>query len=219
MWNDVSQPWQKAFELAWISYQRNTIPIGCVIVDEDGKVVSEGRNRIYDELSSHPLAQSIMGHGEMSALFHLKVHHHPRIKNYTLYSTMEPCPMCFGTCVMMNIRRIVYAAQDHFAGATSLHDKLEYIHNKQIKLQHVGHDLEVFQLVMQTAFEMTRDHPRRVDILNAWSQTNKIAVTLGQELSQHGVFNTNRDISDVYNEVLYRYHAVTERRCYESRQT
>lgn len=51
-----------------------------------------------------------------------------------LYTTIEPCPMCFGTVAMMNIRNTYYAAKDAFAGATSLNNKLSYIERKNINI-------------------------------------------------------------------------------------
>jgi tRNA(adenine34) deaminase len=48
---------------------------------------------------------------------------HPNIKKYTLYTTMEPCPMCFGIMAMIGIRNMRYAAKDGFAGVTELNYK------------------------------------------------------------------------------------------------
>jgi tRNA(adenine34) deaminase len=206
MWDNLSQPWKKAFELAWISFKQNTIPIGSVIVDESGQIIAQGRNRIYDTQSSHPLSGTTMGHAEMTALSQLKVVDHPNVRSYTLYTTMEPCPMCFGACVMVNIRQIVFAAHDGFAGATALNDQLEYIKNKKIKTLFAGEDLEAFQLILQTAFEAQRQHPRRQEIFDAWSKNNAKAVQFGQQLYKENVFDYSRSIHDIYNDVMQRYH-------------
>ena len=106
MWRDLERPWQIAFEMAWDAYKNGSIPIGAVIVNAEGDIVSAGRNRRFDKDSSTPLVGTNMAHAEMDALFVLKEKEHPDIKSYILYSTMEPCPMCFGTAVMMNIRHI-----------------------------------------------------------------------------------------------------------------
>jgi tRNA(adenine34) deaminase len=206
MWHDLSYPWKKAFELAWTSFKQNTIPIGCVIVDDQGQIVSEGRNRIYDVDSNHPLAKTTMAHAEMTAMSQLEVLEHPNIRSYTLYSTMEPCPMCFGACVMVNIRNVAFASYDAFAGATALNDKLDYIKRKNIHLTFGGEDIQAFQLILQTAFECTRNHPRYQEILNAWSTSNEVAVRLGQQLFNQDIFNHTKNIEQVFNEVMEIYY-------------
>lgn len=40
MWQDLDLAWQRAFELAWESYRNNTIPIGAVIMNANGEIVS-----------------------------------------------------------------------------------------------------------------------------------------------------------------------------------
>lgn len=109
MWVDLNPHWQTAFCLAWKAFCRGTIPVGAVIVDGDGRIVAKGRNRIFDYESGHPLAGTTMAHAEITALSQLKEKDHPQIRTYTLYSTLEPCPMCFGTMIMMNIRSLQYA--------------------------------------------------------------------------------------------------------------
>lgn len=106
--------------MAWDSYRNNTIPIGAVIVSASGEIVSEGRNRIFDKNSNNSLAGTYMAHAEMTGMMQLKTDDHPDIKSYVLYTTMEPCPMCFGTMLMMHICDLRYAARDGFAGATEL---------------------------------------------------------------------------------------------------
>lgn len=56
MWQDLERPWQVAFEMAWESYKNGTIPIGAVITDVEGNIVSKGRNRIRDRKGSTLLA-------------------------------------------------------------------------------------------------------------------------------------------------------------------
>ncbi|MBO8161965.1 MAG: nucleoside deaminase [Thermosipho sp. (in: Bacteria)] len=134
MWKDLNKYWQEAFKLAWESYKKDTIPIGAVIVDSKGNIISRGRNRIFDKSSSNPLAGTYMAHAEMTAMMQLKNDDHPNIKSYRLYTTMEPCPMCFGTMVMMGIRTLCYAARDGFAGAIEMNEKIDYIRKKEIKI-------------------------------------------------------------------------------------
>ncbi|MCB2288949.1 nucleoside deaminase [Clostridium sp. CS001] len=209
MWSDLNGIWKEAFSLAWESYSKNTIPIGAVIVDLQGNIVSRGRNRIYDEESKNPLAGTYMAHAEMTAMITLKEKEHPDIKKYTLYTTMEPCPMCFGTMVMMGIRTLRYAARDGFAGAAELNDKMDYIHNKQINIHRSGSELEVFQICIQASYEYTRKHDRIEEILDSWRSYCSDGVDLAKNLYKDGYFKnaiaTNKSIEEIYDYVISRY--------------
>lgn len=209
MWDNLDKPWQEAFRLAWEAYKNGTIPIGCVIVNEEGQIISWGRNQIFDVTCNSPLAGTNMAHAEMNALFGLKALEHPDIRNYILYTTLEPCPMCFGTAVMMNIRNIYYGADDGFAGATSLNEKFDYIKSKNMNIKKIGGELEAFQLILQSAYEYQRQHPRIENILSAWRDVNNLAIDCGKELYESGYFpqavKDNKSIEEVYNEVVKKY--------------
>jgi len=49
MWNDLSEEWKKAFEQSWIAFQNGSIPIGAIITDASGRVLSVGRNETCEE--------------------------------------------------------------------------------------------------------------------------------------------------------------------------
>lgn len=150
-----------------------------------------------------------MAHAEMDALFVLKEKEHPDIKSYILYSTMEPCPMCFGTAVMMNIRHIFFAARDSFAGATALNDKLDYIRSKNIVIRQGNEEMEAFQLILLSAYEFQRQLPSIDNLLNAWKKINEKSVEYGKMLFNNGYFNKaiseNKHIGQIYDEIIAEY--------------
>jgi tRNA(adenine34) deaminase len=74
-------------------------PIGCVIV-VDGKIIGRGRNRAYSR-------KDRTSHAEMEALKNASVLLLAKGREATLYVTYEPCPMCFGGCLLNHIGRIV----------------------------------------------------------------------------------------------------------------
>ncbi len=209
MWSDLNGIWKETFSLAWESFNKNTIPIGAVIADSQDNIISRGRNRIYDIGSNHALSGTCMAHAEMTAMSTLTEKDHPDIKKYTLYTTMEPCPMCFGTMVMMGIRNLKYAARDGFAGATELNNKMEYIRNKKIKIDMEGTELEVFQICLQTSYEYTRNHKRIEEILDSWRVYCNDGINLAEHLYEEEYFkdalHINKPIQEVYDEVISRY--------------
>lgn len=206
MWKDLSEIWRETFRLAWESYRKNTIPIGAVIVDAKGEIVSRGRNRIFDVESLNPLAGTCMAHAEMTAMASLKQKEHPEIKSYWLYSTMEPCPMCFGAMVMMNIRNLKFAARDGFAGATELRESFQYIKSKQMEIVKAEEELEIFQICLQTAYEFKRKCDKVNELLDCWGSYCRIGVILGKQLYEEGFFESaiaeGKDVSELYDEVI-----------------
>ena len=88
------------------------VPVGAVIVDRAGNLLSRGRNR--RELDRDPTA-----HAEVIALREA-AHQigHWRIEA-TLFVTQEPCPMCAGALVNARISRLVYGCPNPKAGAVA----------------------------------------------------------------------------------------------------
>lgn len=93
------------------AYDMGEIPIGAVIIDEDGSVVAAGHN--LRECSNDATA-----HAEMEAIRSAcKKLERWRLSGCTLYVTIEPCPMCAGALVNSRIDRLVYGSNDSKAGA------------------------------------------------------------------------------------------------------
>jgi guanine deaminase len=84
---------------------------GAVIV-KDGRIVSEGMNRV---VASHDPTW----HAEMEAIRLASVTLQSfKLTGCTLYTSAEPCPMCLSACYWAGIESVFYAA--------SVEDALEY---------------------------------------------------------------------------------------------
>jgi len=95
------------------------VPVGAVIVAEDGTELGRGRN--LRELEGDPTA-----HAEIVALRAAsRALGHWRVEG-TLYVTLEPCLMCAGALVNARIQRVVFGAFDPKGGATG---SLYQMHN------------------------------------------------------------------------------------------
>ena len=87
------------------------VPIGSVIVSSSGELLGRGHN--HREVDADPTA-----HAEIVALRAAAAAlGHWRLEGATVYSTLEPCPMCAGALVNARIARLVYGAADAKAGA------------------------------------------------------------------------------------------------------
>lgn len=90
----------RAMALATQAMNEGNRPAGCVIV-KDGKTVGEGRNLVYSGLD--PTA-----HGEMVAIRRTAASlKSVDLSGCTLYTSMEPCPMCCWAIIDAKIPRLV----------------------------------------------------------------------------------------------------------------
>ena len=100
-----------ALDEAMKAYKLGEVPIGAVIVDQDGDLISAGHN--LRETKNDATA-----HAEMIAIqIACQKLNRWRLKDLTLYVTLEPCPMCAGALVASRISRLVYGVYDSKAGA------------------------------------------------------------------------------------------------------
>ncbi|MTI65499.1 MAG: nucleoside deaminase [Firmicutes bacterium] len=132
----MTRPWKEAFRQAWLSYCGGSFPIGAVIVDRKGSIISKGRNKVYEsECISEEICNNKIAHAEINAILKINnLESNNDRKDYILYSTMEPCPLCFGAIVMSGIRKIKYAARDNIAGSTDLNSGNDFIKEKSIEV-------------------------------------------------------------------------------------
>ncbi len=89
------------------------VPIGAVVLDPEGAVISRARNE--REAVGDPTA-----HAEVLALRRAAAAlggREWRLEGCTLVVTLEPCTMCAGALVLARVARVVFAAYDEKAGA------------------------------------------------------------------------------------------------------
>jgi tRNA(adenine34) deaminase len=86
------------------------VPVGCVLV-KDGKMLSSAHN--LREQTNDPTAHAeIIAIREASRLLN-----NWRLEGVTLYTTLEPCPMCAEAILQSRIAKVVFGAYDPKSGA------------------------------------------------------------------------------------------------------
>ena len=93
------------------AYDEGEVPIGAVLIDEDGILICAEHNRI-EQLNDATAHAEILTLQAASKKLKRR-----RLKNCTLYVTVEPCPMCAGALVLSRVKRLVYGAVDSKFGA------------------------------------------------------------------------------------------------------
>jgi guanine deaminase len=110
---------RQAIEIAIAGIEKGGGPFGAVI-SKDGNIIARSFNRVV--LTNDPTAHAeILAIREAASL--LKSHD---LKECTLYTSCEPCPMCLGAIYWAGIKKVVYSCDRNDAEAAGFSDKLIY---------------------------------------------------------------------------------------------
>ena len=102
--------------------QKDEVPIGALVVKDMGqktyRILGRGGNRVETKWDAS-------AHAEMQAMRQAaRRAKNWRLLNTTLYSTLEPCPMCLAACQAFRVHSLVYGAPDLRLGAVETHIRL-----------------------------------------------------------------------------------------------
>ncbi|MFC0189378.1 nucleoside deaminase [Fictibacillus aquaticus] len=153
-----------ALEEAEISFKEGTYPIGAVLVDSEGNILSKGRNHVFSDLdpTSHAEIDVIRKAGPLL----LK----PEYKNTcTLYTSVEPCPMCSGALILADIKRVVWALSDDYLGAMRIMKQGNHFRHK-------------FDKISVTAMPFSDLALRQQELHRAWDENRGIEYSLSNIL-------------------------------------
>ena len=102
---------QQAILLAKETAIKGDVPVGALVVDDDGNVVGQGAN--LREQDNDPTA-----HAEIVAIRSAaKKLGNYRLDDLTMVVTLEPCGMCAGAIAQSRIKRLVFGSFDEKYGA------------------------------------------------------------------------------------------------------
>tara|TARA_B100000953_G_scaffold292382_1_gene279557 strand:- start:4 stop:453 length:450 start_codon:yes stop_codon:yes gene_type:complete len=104
---------EKALMLANKAREINEVPVGCVIVNKEGKIFASGYNTNIRD--SDPTA-----HAEINAIREACIKlNNERLIDCDIYVTLEPCSMCAAVISRAKIKRIYYGADDLIYGSVN----------------------------------------------------------------------------------------------------
>lgn len=99
----------EALKEAKKAYEKKEVPIGAVVVKK-GEIIGRGYNL-------KECCQDTTEHAEIIAIKEAcKNLGHWRLEGCTLYTTLEPCPMCMGAIINSRMKRVVYGSRDFKSG-------------------------------------------------------------------------------------------------------
>ena len=102
---------QIALDEAHIAAQAGEVPVGAVLVGQDGNILARTRNqmRALNDSTAHAEILAIRQACETMG--------NERLMGCSLYVTLEPCPMCAGAIAEARIAKLFYGAADVKGGA------------------------------------------------------------------------------------------------------
>ncbi|MCX6589309.1 MAG: tRNA adenosine(34) deaminase TadA [Acidobacteria bacterium] len=103
-----------ALEQARLAEAAGEVPVGAVVVDEQGEILAAAHNAPVSrhDPTAHAEIVALRAAGQRRANY--------RLEGATLYATLEPCVMCAGAIVHARIGTLVFGARDlRFGGVRS----------------------------------------------------------------------------------------------------
>ena len=205
-YKDLDKYWQRIFELNWESVCNGSKAISALLIDENGEIISEGRNQVGELTIPNPR----VCHAETECIRNLDIKKYPALKAYTLFCALEPCPMCMGTAAMSGIHNFVIGCRDDYGGAMELAEHNKLLQSRHFNItwlsQEFGNIQRGFQFLKELLFE-TREE-KLLEIEKDFSVHNKAGVEAAKSIFKAGWFNTKapKDYSaeEIFNELAER---------------
>lgn len=137
-----------ALQDARIALEAGDVPVGAVLV-HNGEIVSIGLNQIESRRND-------MLHAENTALWKAAPFLWEHRRECVLYSTLEPCALCFGAAAYSSVDRFVWGASDPLCATHAMTECVPYYKRKRFVL--LGGVLE------QECQELLNEYVRRSPI-------------------------------------------------------
>jgi len=101
---------QEALKEAEKTLKKKEVPVGAVVVYQN-KIIGRGHNQV-ETLNDATAHAEILAIGAASNFLNSW-----RLKDTTIYVTVEPCIMCAGAIILSRVKKLVFATPDPKAGA------------------------------------------------------------------------------------------------------
>ncbi len=146
----------QALKEAQKAYDKNEVPIGCVIV-LNGKIIARAHNLREKK-------QSILSHAEVLAIEKAcKKLNTWRLEDCDMYVTLEPCSMCSGAIIQSRIKNLYYGASEFKTGACgSVFNLFDYKFNHQVNVCG-GIMKDECESILKTFFKKLRNKKKNLE--------------------------------------------------------
>jgi len=102
---------QQAISVAKDAAVHNDVPVGALVVNEQGEILSAGHNLREENIDPTAHAEIVAMRNTAAKIGNW------RMDELTMIVTLEPCAMCAGAISQSRFKRLVFGAWDEKAGA------------------------------------------------------------------------------------------------------
>jgi hypothetical protein len=149
-----------------------------------------------------------LAHAELNALLSLShvdwaktTPNNPR--EWALYTTMEPCPLCLGAFYMLGLRQLHYAARDPYAGGVNLMGTIPYLGLKSIRVHGPDPHLESLSVALNLEAMLKTGPVAKAEYMcDLWRPTAPAGVALAEYLFEHHVLTHLRTAGEPTAEMV-----------------
>ena len=139
----------RALEFAEEAALIGEVPVGAVVVYKD-EIIGQGFNK-------REMQKSALAHAEIEAIQQACISLKSwRLKNCSIYVTLEPCPMCMGAILNARISRVIFGADDIAAGCCGTAYDFSQLENFQFPEIYKGFMEENGKQLLKAFFENLR---------------------------------------------------------------
>lgn len=115
---------EKALEYAQKAYDQQEVPIGALVVNNEGIIIGSGFNQVEKKKTQ-------TAHAEMQAIQEASFQKGDwRLENCFLYVTLEPCAMCMGALRLSRVKGVIFGATSNLFGYHLDRDSFIPLYNK-----------------------------------------------------------------------------------------
>lgn len=144
----------RAIELAQSGMEQNHGgPFGCVIV-KNGTIIAEGHNRVTTDNDPTAHAEIIAIRKACAKLNDFQ------LTDCEIYTSCEPCPMCFGAIYWARPKKIYYAANREDAAKAGFDDEFIY---KELENSKKDHTIPMQQSERNKAIQVFEEWIKKED--------------------------------------------------------
>ena len=125
-------------------------------------IISRGRNRVHpaNDATAHAEIDAIRNAGQ--AIFKAKI----KREKFTIYTSLEPCPMCTGGILFANIKRVVWLLNDDlgFGGYRKIKDSKVFDERFNVveMIEQPYEDLKNRQIELMTKWEVNPNNVKNL---------------------------------------------------------
>ena len=205
-YEELDNHWKRIFELSWESVCHGSKAISALLIDENGIILTEGRNRTGEFNCPNPR----LSHAETECIQKLDISKHYLVKTYTLICALEPCPMCMGTAAMSGIRKFIIGCKDDYGGAMRFSNGNKLLLSRNIQVtwmpQFYGDMQRAFQYIKELIYEKRKE--KLEEILADFMVYNKAGVMAAKSIFDDGWFTDKKpedySVNEIFNELSAR---------------